>query len=171
MVAVAEMGSTVRTRARRCRWRVMVGRSAAGSTPPTTEVPPPKGMTAMPRRAASAEHGRHLLLRLGPDDGVGGMGHLAAADAHSVAIAFAQAVDGPLGGIGGDGVLADGAAQGGQRRAFQARGRQGDGVEGFDARRLAGLAQTAGARRPRSVRGQEGGRSRPPLPIPTISSA
>ena len=61
------------------------------------------------------QDGGYLLFRLGPDDGIGGMGHLAAADAHRIAIALAQAVDGPLGGVGGDGVLADGAAQSGQR--------------------------------------------------------
>jgi hypothetical protein len=79
------------------------------------------------------------------------MGNLTAADAHRIAIALAQAVNGALGDVGGDGVLADDAAECGKRLSVEATGWQRDGVDGFDARGNAGLAQTAGHETPESL--------------------
>jgi hypothetical protein len=45
----------------------------------------------------------HLLLRLRIDDGIGGVRNLPSADTHEVAIALAQAVDGPVNAVSGEG--------------------------------------------------------------------
>ena len=57
----------------RRRSSVIVGLSPTGSTPPTTLVPPPKGMTAIPRSAAASSTAATCASVSRVDDGVCGL--------------------------------------------------------------------------------------------------
>ena len=86
---------------------VTAGPSNRGSTPPTTELPPPYGMTEIPSRAAPIQHVDHVLFAAGTHDQVGDAVEAALQVARDVAKRLAARMPGPVDGVA--------RAQGGQR--------------------------------------------------------
>ncbi len=96
MRATRLTSSTSSTPASRRRSRLNTGRDRSRhSTPPTTEVPPPKGTTATPSVVGPVQQGHHVLLRRRLRDDVGGIGEVAAQRAHHVPEGLAVRVADP----------------------------------------------------------------------------
>ena len=170
-VTVSATVSTARMRDSRPRWRVMQGLSGTRLQAAHHRGAAAEGDDgdAAPRR--QVKDGRYLLLCLGPDHGVGGVGYLAPAKAHQVAVAFAEAVHGPHGRVRDHSALAGGPTQGLHVATLQARRPYIDRLQGVDARRLARLAKTLAHVGPEAFGIGKGEGVLPPPPIPTTSSA
>ncbi len=74
----------------------------SGSTPPTTDVPPPNGTTAMPLRIAHGEHGEDFGVGGGGHHGIGGRLRVIEAATQQVGCALAAEMQHPDAVVPGD---------------------------------------------------------------------